>query len=98
MAFESDVVPEDWRSAVIVPLYKGKGERTECSNYRGISLFSVVGEICAGILVERVRKVTEGLIDDKQGRFTLKQISEKKFSVCGFYGPGEGTMISTENV
>ena len=33
MAFESVVVPEDWRSAVIVPLYKGKGERTECSNY-----------------------------------------------------------------
>ena len=27
MAFESGVVPEDWRSAVIVPLYKGKGER-----------------------------------------------------------------------
>ena len=24
MAFESGVVPEDWRSAVIVPLYKVK--------------------------------------------------------------------------
>ena len=24
MAFESGVVPEDWRSVVIVPLYKGK--------------------------------------------------------------------------
>ena len=23
MAFESGVLPEDWRSAVIVPLYKG---------------------------------------------------------------------------
>ena len=27
MAFESEVVPEDWRSAMIVPLYKGKVER-----------------------------------------------------------------------
>ena len=26
MAFESGVVPEDWRSAVIVPLYKVEGE------------------------------------------------------------------------
>ena len=49
MAFESDVVLEDWRSAVIVPLYKGKGERTECKNYRGISLLSMVGKIYAGI-------------------------------------------------
>ena len=44
MAFESGVVLEDWRSAVIVLMYKGKGARTECKSYRGISL-SVVGKI-----------------------------------------------------
>ena len=44
MAFES-VVPEDWRSAVNIPLYKSKGERTECKNYRGVSLMSIVGKI-----------------------------------------------------
>ena len=36
MAFENCVVPEDWRCAVIVPLCKGKGEKTECKNYRSI--------------------------------------------------------------
>ena len=45
MSFESGVVPEDWRSAVILPLYKGKGDRTECKNYRGVNLLSVVGKI-----------------------------------------------------
>ena len=40
MAFESSVVPEDYRSALIVPLYKGKGERTVCKNFRGISLYA----------------------------------------------------------
>ena len=30
MAFESGVVPKDWRSGMIAPLYKGKGERIEC--------------------------------------------------------------------
>ena len=45
IAFESGVVPEDWRSAVNVPLYKGIGERTESKNYRGISLLSVVGKM-----------------------------------------------------
>ena len=38
MAFESGVVPEDLRSAVIVPLYNGKGEMIKCKNYRAISL------------------------------------------------------------
>ena len=62
----------------------------------------MVGKIYVGILVERVCKVTEGLIDDKQGGFRagrccvdqifiLNQIDEeaqeKKSSVFGFYGP-----------
>ena len=38
MIFENGVVPEDWRSNVIVPLYKGKREMTEYMNYKGISL------------------------------------------------------------
>ena len=85
MAFERGVVPEDWRSAVILPLYKSKGERNEFKNYRGISLLSVVGKIYVGILVYRVCKVTGDLTDNEQGSFragrvcldqifTLKQI------------------------
>ena len=73
---------------MIVPLYKSKVERTECKNYRGISLLNVVGKIYAGKLVDRVRRVTGGLIDDEQGDFragkgcvgqifTLKQIGGK---------------------
>ena len=57
MAFETGVVREDWISAVIVPLYKGKGERIEYSNCRYISLLSV----------HRICRVTGGLIDDEQG-------------------------------
>ena len=67
MTFESGVVPEDERSTVIVPLYKGKGEINELKNYRGISLLSVVGRIYTRILIDRVHRVTGGLIDDEQG-------------------------------
>ena len=87
MAFESDVVAEDWRS-VIVPLYKGKGEWTQCKNYRCIGLISVVRKIYMGILVDRVHRMTENLFDDDKGGFregrgcvdqifTLKQIGGK---------------------
>ncbi len=27
-------VPDDWKKAIIVPLYKGKGSRNDCGNYR----------------------------------------------------------------
>ena len=88
MAFESGVMPEDWRYVVIVPQHKGKGERSGCKIYRGITLLSVVGKIFAGILLDRVRRVTGGLIDDEHGGFrtgrgcvdlifTMKQIGEK---------------------
>ena len=48
MTFKRAVVPEDWKSTVIVPLNKGKGERLECKNYRGIRLLSVVGKYMGG--------------------------------------------------
>ena len=69
MAFESGAVPEQWRSAVIVLLYRGKGERNKCNNYRGIGLLILVGKIHAGNLIDRVRRVTGGLIYDEQGSF-----------------------------
>ena len=66
MAFDSGVVVEDWRSAVIIPLYKGKGEWTECKIY---SLLSIVGKIYAGILVNGVYILTGGFIDDEHVGF-----------------------------
>ena len=42
-SFDVGVVPMDWRGARIVPLYKRKGDKCECSNSRGTSLFSIVG-------------------------------------------------------
>ena len=48
MAFESDVVPEDLRYDVIVPLKWNNhiiGEMIKCQNYRGMSSLSVVGKI-----------------------------------------------------
>ena len=56
---ESGVVPEDLKCAVIVPLYKCKGEMTECKSYIGISFLSVIGKIYTQILVDRVRRMTE---------------------------------------
>ena len=74
--------------AIIVPIYKGKGDRGECKNYRGISLLSVPGKVYGRVLIEKVREVTEELVGEEQcgfrkGRgcidqvFVMRQLTEK---------------------
>ena len=53
---------------MIVPLYKSKGERTVCRNYRGISLESLIQKIYVEILVKHY-VVIDGLIDDEEVGF-----------------------------
>ncbi|XP_065939377.1 uncharacterized protein [Magallana gigas] len=43
-------VPQDMRDAKIFTLYKNKGERSDCNNYRGISLLSIVGKVFARVI------------------------------------------------
>ena len=37
--------PQVWKLAHVTPIYKLKGEKTDCSNYRPISLLSCVGKV-----------------------------------------------------
>ena len=56
---ESGVVPEDWKAACIVPVYKGKGDRRDCINSRGISILIIPGKIYGRILISRVIESTK---------------------------------------
>jgi hypothetical protein len=49
-------LPEEWKESIIVPIYK-KGNKTNCSNYRGISLLSTTYKILSNILLSRLRKL-----------------------------------------
>ena len=43
--WELGVLPQDLKDATIVSLYKNKGAKSDCSNYRGITLLSIAGKI-----------------------------------------------------
>ena len=45
------VVPQQWEDAIIMVLHKKKN-RTECGNYRGISLVAHAGKILQNIKVQ----------------------------------------------
>ena len=53
---------------IIVPVYK-KGDKTDCSNYRGISFLSNTYKILSNILLTGLTPYAEEIIGDRQCGF-----------------------------
>ena len=47
-------LPQDMRDAKIVTVYKNEGDRSDCNNYRGISLLSTVVKLFARVILARL--------------------------------------------
>ena len=63
-------VPQTWKNANLVTIYKNKGDRAECGNSRGIALLSVAGKILAKIILRRITaNITEPLLPETQCGF-----------------------------
>ena len=81
-------VPQAWKDVNIVTIYK-KGDRTECGNYRGISLLSAAGKIFARIILNKLSShITPEVVPETQCGFRsnrstvdmiffLRQLQEK---------------------
>ena len=61
-------LPEVWKESIIAPVYK-KGDKTDCSNYRGISLLSTMYKILSNILLSRLTPDGEEIFGDHQCGF-----------------------------
>ena len=58
MVFEKSKVPSDFRTILIEPLFK-KGDKSECGNYKGISLVSVGNKLLSMMTLFRLRFVVD---------------------------------------
>src|SRR6218665_178441 len=68
----------EWGKVIIILIHKKK-DKTNCKNYRGISLMSVPGKIYTKILQECLRRYVEEVVGEEQagfgrGRGTMDQI------------------------
>ena len=82
-------MPQDLRDAIIVSLYKNKGVKSDCSNYRGITLLSIAGKVLARIMLNKLiptiaeENAPENQCGFRANRgttdmvFVLRQIQEK---------------------
>jgi len=55
-------IPEDWKSSVILPIYRGKGDPVDCGSYTGIKLLEHAMKVVERIFECRIRQQTE--VDD----------------------------------
>ncbi|PNF20106.1 hypothetical protein B7P43_G04793 [Cryptotermes secundus] len=80
---------DQWKGSIIVPVHK-KGDKTDCSNYRGISLLSTSYKNLSNILLSRLSPYVDEIIGDHQCGFRrnkstteqifcIRQILEKKW-------------------
>ena len=68
--WEEEAIPQEFRDATIVSLYKNKGSKSDCGNYRGISLLSIAGKILARIILNRlITSVSEANLPEAQCGF-----------------------------
>jgi len=87
--WNKEELPEEWKESIIVPTYK-KGDKTDCNNYRGISLLPTMYKIFSNILLSRSIPYGEEVIGERQFGFRRyssttdhifcsRQILEKKW-------------------
>jgi len=48
--WNKEELPGEWKESIRVPIHK-KGDKTDCSNYRGISLLTTMYKILSSILL-----------------------------------------------
>ena len=62
-------IPKDWKSAILLPLFKNKGSSELCENYRGIVLLSVPGKVLSRVILNRLKPWSEVVLHEMQCGF-----------------------------
>ncbi|XP_075246989.1 uncharacterized protein LOC142340299 [Convolutriloba macropyga] len=86
-SWKTEHLPEDLKVAQIVPLYKYKAKRTECSKYCGISLLSVPRKLFAGTTLNRCKEAVDKVLRDKQCGFRKSRAErDRMYEILRRYG------------
>ena len=66
--WQEEQVPDSWRRGIIVRIPK-KGDFSNCSNWRGITLLSVIAKIVSNIIYNRIKEAVFGVLREEKAGF-----------------------------
>ena len=69
--WKKETLPEEWKESIIVPIHK-KGDKTDCNNYKGVSLLPTNYKILSNILLSRLTPYAKEIIGHHQCGFRRK--------------------------
>ena len=86
-AWDEGTIPEEWGRSILVPIPK-KGDLSNCSNYRTISLINHTGKVLLKVLLNRLKSHLDPYLSEEQAGFrkdrstvhqilTLRLLAEK---------------------
>ena len=64
---DEEGMPEEWKTSVVVPIFKGKGDVMDCGAYRGVKLLEHAMKIVERVLENRIRELV--MINEMQFGF-----------------------------
>jgi hypothetical protein len=80
LIWNKEELPYQWKESIVVPIHK-KGDKTECSIYRGISLLSTSYKILSNILLSRLIPYADEIIGDYQCGFRDNRSTDQIFYI-----------------
>jgi hypothetical protein len=70
--WKEEKMPEEWRRGLLIKIPK-KGDRTRCSNWRGITLLPVPSKIFTRIVLNRIKQAVETMVRKEQVGFRINR-------------------------
>ena len=77
LSLQTGIFPDDWKSAKVSPVFK-EGTKTDCGNYRPISVISVVAKLFKKLIYNQLRSFMDenAILVEQQSGFRIQHSTE----------------------
>jgi hypothetical protein len=78
--WNKEVLPDHWKEPIIVPIHR-KGDKSDCSNYRAMSLLPTSYTVLSNIHFSSLSSYIDEIIEDHQCGFRSNRSTDQIFCI-----------------